>query len=181
MNDQQTNLRVALHIVSTLQPDLLLLSTTPLVEVVLQQQIQKKWVEETYFLGLLDAQFAPTKMLDDVFSANSSYTKPIKEQLLADMAQIIAIIYEEHRANEKKVILIMVSFIVRMANQKMHNMLSLPRPTVANPQPSTWVPPYHDILQHLVAGRIESLCAIAPALLRGDPPPGPAPQRCEGF
>ena len=73
-------------------------------------------------------------------------------------------------------ILIMVSYIVRLANQKLSDMLNGPLPTLATPRPSTHRPPHINLVHALAANNIGTLAEISPALQIPRPRPlGPPP------
>lgn len=102
---------------------------------------------------------------ESLWGANSSYTLPIKEQLLDHMQTIIQHISSEHRNNEHHVILIIVAYCCRLSQVKLRDMIDKPLPTAAVPTPSTYVPPYRNIVDSLGAGTIRFLTSVPPSML----------------
>lgn len=109
------------------------------------------------------------------FGKTSSYTQPIQSHILDNMSAITALVLTEYHDEVHGICLIMVAYICRMANHKLHDMLNGPAPTAANPTPSTFVPPYRNILDTLSQGSILSLTRVPPALAWQLPQAAPAP------
>ena len=91
-----------------------------------------------------------------LFREQSSHNQAYRTHIIDQLHNIEAVILRDYHHMQREVCLIIVVYVFRVHNQSFHALINGPLPTAVNPVPTRQDPPYADIVQHLLMGRIKS-------------------------